>query len=105
MAQLSGFGSQLMAFIFGIGLIVPIRSRLRYPKIAKFWRTALRGLFEAPFYITLSQLNVYLAVIQATRFALLGGDRVKQPGGLHDAICIILPQLWQFFGDPATWVA
>ena len=50
--------------------------------------------------MTLSQLNVYLAVIQATRFALLGGDWVRQLGSLCDALCITLRQLWQFLlGD------
>ncbi len=37
-------------------------------------------------------------MIQATRFALLAGDWVRQLGSLCDAICITLPQHWQFLG-------
>ncbi len=37
-------GSQLMPFVFFIGLIVPIWVKIQYPKIVKFLRTALRAL-------------------------------------------------------------
>lgn len=62
--------------------------------LAHHGRTALCGHFEAPFYITLFQFGTFLAVIQATRFTLLGDDRVKQHNWLHNVIGITLPQLW-----------
>ncbi len=43
-AQFGTAGSQLMPFVFAFGLIVTIRVQIKYPKIVKFRRTALRAL-------------------------------------------------------------
>ena len=42
-AQLSSIGDYVIASAFGIGLIVPVRAQIHYPKIAKFRLAMVRG--------------------------------------------------------------
>ncbi len=87
-AQLSGFGSQLMAFVFGFGLIVPIRAQIQYPKIAKFRRRAQRGLFDVQFYVTLSLgLNGLRAGLSV--FCIRFHERDDDAASGEDAQCFV----------------